>query len=366
MGDYLNKCCFSPFAQTLITCGLIFLGLVGSFYAEPLKAPINDPVSFFTIGGFTANKLLTVAFWASLLLLFYGFYKGQAGQRQKEQTAQKEALDHQERNINKLQKLINTMPPDDFLRRYPSIYKKSFDVVMSVLKSDKPEKEFVEVAIQNILKSIISLARAYDVNLPVGGVTYGANVMIFEKCTSADEKITFFPDWVNSTKIKGTLRLYNELSATSAKEDVVPDEEVQKITLPVFSDDPVQAKENEMPGAPLAFVANSPTKYSDTGTLQQWLETNSLFDKKVRDAVGHYFSNEGGAVKSFFSVPVPGPLGDEKIVRTPVAILNLHRNTTGLFDDDSLFQQFLWVISPFIEYLDLLLSVWNESKNQKS
>jgi hypothetical protein len=325
----------SPTTQTIITFVFVFIGVVGALYTEEMRTAFNSLLELGNVN-FSATLFWTV-FAGSLWFYFL---------------SQKAVQEKETQRVKELQDLINSVPPKDFLQIYSDNCTESFLALRGIEEVKDRTMYQVELGIQSILRLIISTVRCYWWETSPD-IEYAANIMIAEPATKKS-KIDFAPPAFDPEQLKCVLKIYKNLSATSVDKKG-PDKNLPEILLPVYQD----TDRRVIPGAPDAFERGGHIPVSDTRE-QKWLEGASRFDESVKKQIRDYFdTGEGKSIKSFVSIPLVNFLDE-----TPFAVLNIHSNRVGPWKNEKSSLQLVHLISPFMDHLMALLTIWKE-KNKK-
>lgn len=249
-----------------------------------------------------------------------------------------------EESSERLERLIRTLPPDDFLRKYESFV---VTAGAEVVRAGDPavKHDGVNEAIQVTLLALLSLAKLFDGN-PKSG-RYAINIMTFKESPTVEEELKSwgarisFLEGSSLTDIRGALELNPEFALVlpegdSEKPEI--DSEVGEFALPIPTADSYcdsHGRNNILPGAPHAFCfPNEPAACRDTATLiADWSQTSGL-RPEVADRLKEYFeSDQGSNVRSFVSLPIFEP--PEKTKKNPhvIGVVNIHSDQPGILAD---------------------------------
>jgi hypothetical protein len=354
----------SPFYAAFLTLLILVVGVIGGIYPDDIKKAFpftlltpTDARACFPPDAADAlrsssNVHVVAVFWAGSFVSALMFFLREAATEKRRQSA-----------ADKLERLIRTMPPEEFLSLFREFYVLCRTTEIAVQNGNRA---VIEEGIRVILFGIISLVRAFERNTPKA--RYAANVMIFvpqrnfaklgNRLTSL---IRFLPAGNDVDKLDGVLLLQPQLSTTisSAKSD--PDGELSAFALPVPAGPPQTAEERwrALPGAPLAWMRRKAggegiDGYENTMELRNIEPSFDLPHSTIVD-VAHYFDGVAQSIRSFQSVAISEPGSD------PIAVLNLHSDHPGLLSEKKPAEQFFALIVPFVSILVRVLSAWQNS-----
>ncbi|MGB8412361.1 MAG: hypothetical protein WCE23_06000 [Candidatus Binatus sp.] len=303
--EHLGPFARTAFSAALVTALVLIAGLFGSLYTDDIKA------AFPFVLGHGPLSVHAMLFWASALgatLLFF------VGQRTSEidRRASEARLDQRS---DKLEGLIRTIPPTDFLFTFGEIFWECGQAWWEIINS-KTEitAGAVEEAIRIVLGGAAKLAKKFDAALP--DVIYAANVMLFipserlndKKIAEVKDSLRFADAETDLRALKGVLILERELSTTTVRgtlgqrdDSLVP----LALGVPHETHDPSGRRWRVLPGAPMAFCSGGLALYVDTRTLGEWCRTEGDFPPSTATAVEEYFNDSRSASdRSFVSIPI--------------------------------------------------------------
>jgi hypothetical protein len=336
------------YATVVTTLGL-FAGAWGSLYSSEIRSAWP-----FVWGPYDGVSRHSVFFWSLVLSATLLFFWGQVA------VADQAA---------RLEELIRTQPPEDFLALCASLNNQCFaihDALKYSSSSGKTDPQGIIQSIRLVLWTFVILAKEFDRSPKA--VRYAANVMVFRETQSLspDEKVavkkrlTFCDPDVSVDNLRGVLDLRRDLSTTSRLDDGSPDPDLKPMALPVTRQDhPDRVLHGEttyrsrlLPGAPRAFYKQGMECYLDTSKLADWCKTKGDFSPGIEEQIDEYFRNHdmGSHVKSFVSLPLRNPQSGEM-----QGVLNLHRNEVGMLKAEGLARQFMYVVTPNLLTLERLL-----------
>jgi hypothetical protein len=317
-----------PIYATLVTLLAVIAGVLGSVYSSQIGR--SFPLYWGPYDSFSLKVLL---FWSTLVAFALLFFFRQAATDKARQ---------------QLIELIRTLPPADFLSEFDRVLGECEQAVEQVRKGSSQSADAIEGAIRVVLDGIVTLAALFD-GRPYG-VTYAANIMLFEETRSLAqeelerlmERLRFREPVLDPCALRGVLNLQLSLSTTTATTAAEPDENLQPLALPI----PPSSRSEDgrrwrlLPGAPLAFVTGNMELFTDTSTLGEWCRKYGDFSPTVCAEVEAYFgSSTGMRIRSFLSFP----LADAD----KIGVVNIHRDQPGLLGEREPAKQFLPLMRPF-------------------
>jgi hypothetical protein len=351
--EHARRAVRGPWFATAITLLVIIAGLLGSIYSPEIR----DAFPFYWGRGPICVQ--AVIFWvvAGVAALAYFFREQSVAREQHKQ--QDRALYRSER----LERLIRTLPPENFLELVGDFYTAAAEAVDAAFaeRTAVPHPpEVVEQSIRHLLRLIAALAQQFDGNHT--GVEYAANIMMFKETkalkpaerVSLASRLLFCDEAVSIDNLRGVLELQTKLSAIAADAKAEPDPRMGPIALPIPVHSSVHERYKVMPGAPLAFIEREPDVYTDTSLLAEWCEENGDFTRQVVEEVRSHFRDSH--VRAFVSIPLFAPEDLSNADAQPVAILNIHATREGLLRGESEpLAHFVQILRPFHGFLvDLL------------
>jgi hypothetical protein len=355
----LNRWPLHPLWPTFLTLLVIVTGEYGAVFGDDIKAAF--PISLGW--SWHATTFYCLAFVAGWLFFW----------RQRADDHQRAVLTEQ---TEKLETLVKTLPPANFLEHFAEYYLTA-DKAMEVAFGPPPEKldqQNLERSTRHILRLVAALAQAFDGNHV--NVTYAANVMLFRPLeslsklqqTAIEKRLRFREVGVRCAGLKGVLDLVTSFSTTSTSEEESPDTGLRPLALPVPHDLTTrQGRYNVLPGAPFAFAKSEFSYFPDTWQIPDWCEQRGDFTAAVREQVREYFQ-QAQHFRSFVSIPlvstgqILGFAGTE--AETPIGVLNIHSDRTNLLKGGAAgalggfnpLEQFAFVTQPLIVMLAKLLA----------
>ena len=351
--DFLESLSRNPlFIGVTAVLGVV-VGVIGSLFTNEIKNTLFNP----WWGKGTISWEATW-FWI-LLLVFLGlFISTQWAQNRITDRAQKKLI----KKSDQLERLVRTMPPEDFLIQFDEFCKTSYKALLIAL-SQEPTPEGAEKAIRVVLECIVSLAYIFDGQTK--NAKYSANIMLFIKSSTMDndkrEEIKtrlHFADGIDITTLDGVLDLIMPLSTTNGGG---PDAELAPFALPVPQNPDHEVdgekKYTVLPGAPWAFAYRDAAGFPDLAEFEQWAKNQGDFSPgTISDMRGYFQTGKGRTINSFFSVALLQGDADE-----PVGVLNIHRDVKGMLGERAI-ELFLPFTSPFRLLLAELIMLREDRK----
>ena len=343
----------TPVYAAVVTLLGLFAGLLGSLYADDIKAAFP-----FVIGHGSVSRPAAL-FWGAALMTTVLFFFGQrAGEADR-----KESETRLDQRSAELSRLIRTLPPSDFLSTFRKIFWDCGNALVETVNSppDELTPDAIEGAIRIVLFGVATLAQKFDAAAP--DVVYASNIMLFRPADTLSGSegenvrsfLKFSPAETDLQALRGVLVLKRKLSTTTAGgTPPAADDSLIPLALPVPTEirDQRTGRWKALPGAPMAFSTGGLEAYIDTLTLGAWCRRDGDFPESTAAAIDEYFrSNRARFVRSFISIAIKPLQGDA------VGVLNIHRNQPGLLEEKEPVQQFAPLVSPFIFLLIRLLEL---------
>lgn len=357
-----NRWPLHPLWPTFLTLLVIFTGGFGSVFSTEIRSAF--PLSLGPYDGWSwhATAFYFLAVVAALLFFW----------RQRSDDQQRERLSEQ---TGKLEMLIKTLPPANFLEHFADYYLTA-DKVMEVAFGPPPpqvDQTNLERSARHLLRLVAALAQSFDGNH--ADATYAANVMLFrpthdltpQQQAAIEERLRFREAGVQCAGLSGVLDLVERFSTTATSADHAPDTSLQPLALPVpTSPQTHQGRFKVLPGAPQAFALIEFSYFDDTWMIPEWCEKHGDFTAAVRDELRQYF-HDAQHFRSFVSIPLVETgrvLGLADDQPGPIGVLNIHSNRTNLLKGGAPgvlgglnpLEQFALVTQPLIVMLAKLLS----------
>lgn len=283
---------------------------------------------------------------------------------------------------DELQHLVRTVPPSDFLMLFDSIYAQLARVTENTARAARAELdpgrlETLDGSIRTVLGGIGLLARKFDLRSPgASRAVYGINIMLFRAADDGNEAYRsaaarcsqLEPGMkVDAKTLTGVLEYLPSLSARGSNPHQLPPPDEDDLSIDLVLPIPAEqlrrgdtGKSRVLPGAPLAWVERTPKLYPSLKGFFDDLDTRCALSPEVKHQAEQYFRKHEGQIRSFPCiplVPLTGSAAGGNGDGAPCGVLNIHRNETDLFSDQSLAEQFAILALPFASMLLQLLDV---------
>lgn len=343
----------SNIAATGLTTLIIITGVWGSLYSNEIKKIL--PFTFL----FYSNSYAPYGFWLLVLLTTILFFIRQKAQEQiiQERTDQ-------------LYEAIRTVPPADFLITFQTLFSRVTDVKRLFLANPVYDKDSLEKLVRTILNAVLGLIERFDKYSD--STEYGVNAMIYVESNNfkqLDEKkvkniLTFIEKECDVNELKGVLILKPELSVSSTSRGEL-DKNLIEFALPIPYEHLTQNNKGidlwrVLPGAPIAFVKNEVSSFSDKLGLLEWCNNYGDFTENVKLQLEKYFfAQEKTYLKSFVSIPLPNRKDSVR------GVINIHSNKKGMLKNEENLKQFSIIMSPLLHDLIDVLDIYFNGKNGK-
>lgn len=365
----LSKLVIGPFFSAAIALLGVSAGALISLFADGIKAHI--PFIFTTPSDFQGLKDLweensILGFWAgvklhvetvgfilsSLLMFLLIWFRDTVISKQSSVAALQ-----LKSSVNDVRSALASVPPYHVLRDFQDSYRMVWGQSQSALKSlrvlggpSRIEDE-VMLAIRANLDAYICLARDWDGNTdrynPPG--VYRSNIMIFrpkEYLSLADSeglkeswRFSPFSSFEEAfTSIDGVLSLDRNMTTTTETEDPDPDHNIEELTLLVTTN---PYSDINIPGAPVAVAKKRAQLIQDSYNVVDECRQNPAL-KNCLDEISEYYGvrQEG---RSILSIPIRHKMCPWDVL----GVVNIYRDTPGMFGDSNRMKDFHAVLSPF-------------------
>ena len=354
-----SKFILSPLMALLITLLLTALSCFVSVSFEGLKEVYFSPIRW---DNSSLSINWTPAVFFVLLFVFIGLYFYRA---KSSADLEREARENLIGQTEKIQSLVKTMPPKNFMTGFADKYREAHRLTRELSENGRlikiDERTF---GIVSILKSIVRLTKKFDDNLPED-TRVAANIMLYndsykkkgeeERHKEYQEIVRFIDDGVDVKNLRGVLVLLSKLSISSDNFDREYDEELKGVSmaLPVPNNEKDSLSDNYkvLPGAPWAFCREY-CRFSDISELIKWMDEEGDFTESVKSKVRDYFESEDGKhIRSFLSMPIKTTNGES------VAVLNIHANKKGLLAEESKSILYYETMKPFLLKIEQIMAM---------
>lgn len=210
-----------------------------SFFAAPFCPLYEQDIKSvfpFVIGCCVFNKT-AVAFWVLALVAAAMFWSAQAEANRSRKEAEDRLIDRPKQ----LERLLQTLPPADFLAGYAEFELRCHCAFTDAIEDPEAasDQEALFGVIRFLLFSIANLVRNFEGS--PSGTTYAANIMVFRPISGLTDgqrqeigpPVQFVTAETDLTALRGVLELRPELSTSTLNDQAVPDEHVAPLVLPV-------------------------------------------------------------------------------------------------------------------------------------
>jgi len=352
----------SPIYAAVVSLLAVVTGFVGSLFSPEIKAAFPF---YWGSGRFSWEAALFWGFLVGTGLLYW--WRQVVVDRDR-----KGAEDALLGQSNKLEELIRTLPPGDFLEAFGRNYSGCSGLVYDLLVGHEEEREraTVESALQTVLLAMAGLARHYD-GTP-DDVVYGSNLMTYMAGSEIpnpvpghlEEAARFLGGTIEEKRgeLQGVLWLRSEYSGRvpgDATSGDTPDPSLRALVLPIpRTEKTVQGAWRVLPGAPLAFCRKRPNGYEDTATMATFCEVEGDFPPSVIQELRGYFGEpQSQGIKSLVSLPVLSPRDSECL-----GIVNIHRDRPNILKQPDAQALFFGVMGPFCVLVAYLIEILEISR----
>ena len=246
--ELVERFALHPLYASAVTFLIIFTGGYGSLFSVEIRSAF--PFSWGPFGDFVweAGKFWTLTLLAALMF----FFRQRAEDR--EYDARQSEL---KRQTDKLESLIRTLPPENFLERQARFYLSAEEASEVALGSKSADQaELIDSGIRHILRIVATLAQSFDGDHQE--VCYAANIMLFRPSVDFDtdteaaiqSRLRFCDPDVPCKALEGVLDIDRALSTVSTSEKAEPDPNLRALSLPIpFAIRTELGKYRVLPGA---------------------------------------------------------------------------------------------------------------------
>lgn len=379
-----------PLFEVLLYAGAAFTGFWGSAHsADVLRglgkfAWVTSPEFNLNATVFAVLFFVTSLFYALQRLALRVQREAQDQTQGNYQKQLKNAQDELVSKSDKLEHLVRTMPPTNFLEFTARRFVSSENDVATVLQVPENQRNpaMIENAIRVVLDNIAEVARMFD-----GGSleTYHANIMLYHPPFEIEADATFKKELEDRLLFQrhkssihdnqGVLDLQRDLSVVTTNDPgsgLERDRALRGVALAIPRELMVeikgQDKYNTLPGAPIAWAQRKADSYANTEELLSWYKETCVRDDLVEQEIEKYFQEESFGIGSFASFALmfnekeedetilPSTSASPLLLQTaegcqfyiddmaedaldgndevPIGVLNLHRKSPGILKGD--------------------------------
>jgi hypothetical protein len=272
-------------------------------------------------------------------------------------------LNYLKANTEKLQDLIQTLPPTEFLTGFQKRLNLCYPVAARGCDSTANETE-VRDGIIMVLSTL-----AYTVQMFDGGLSqceYSANIMIFRSFAGlSDDAIQDYTirakfteqggaggkiAWSGVLELEPSLAVFLKDGTARPERDRLP-RFVLEIPIPQLRSDGERTA--VLPGAPQAFCERVYALVSDTCDMGKECREKRALRPSVADALDDYFMDGAGRdVRSFVSIPIFR--ANAKAADDPIGVVNIHSDAVNMFKREA-FELFVPFTAPYTLMLSRLI-----------
>lgn len=344
----------APIYATIVTVMLFMAAFYASLYTTEIKSafPVYGFPDYWNYDWNGLNSF-AVKFWILLIVSSLLFLVNQRATNKQREVSENNLIER----TNKLEQLIRTLPPEDFLGLFYDIHSRCYKALSDIIRAyNFGDKDLnLELYIRFFLYNILAVIKRFEAN-PTNPI-FAANIMLFHRVDSFDTdsfeklraKLRFIQPDVDLMSNDGFLLMRCDLSATSESEDLTPDESINDIAFPIpkVRQSVNGTRSRVLPGAPFAFCENTIVTYGNTQDLTNWCRQYGDFPESIIGEIDDYFRNEGRNIKSFASIPLSSTNSGDLF-----GVLNIHSNGTDLVLHREV-AKYLW---PFIKIITYFLA----------
>ena len=336
-----------PIYATMATALLFFAGVFGSLYSPEIR-------SAFPFGlGLGPIHWPAVIFWVCGLIGVMMIRTNLDAADRERARAEGQLIDQ----TKKLEELIRTLPPVDFLQHFKAFYDLAYEAFSQgqTNQSGSDEAKDANSTVQFLLFCLLALIQKFEAKGL--DLVYSGNVMLYMPVESMPDRtkaevrarLRFIEPETDLSALEGILDLETDLSTSTRNDGEGPDESLASMAFPV-----PRIKQHErshlwrvLPGAPLAFVTGEVFGYTDTAQLIEWCRTEGDFAPSISDQIVEYFRHGAGRnIKSFVSFPLISP-----IEKRAIGVINVHCDHTGMLEEKEQSKHLWLLLAPFISLL---------------
>jgi len=223
--QFVERYCRGPWYDSATTILGVITGLLGSLYNVEIKS------AFPFYWGPGELSAIALGFWFVLLVFSFLFFL----RHRATHIAQNKLY----KQTKTLERLMRTLPPEEFLTDFAEINNACNDAARVIFSSAIVEREQIEQAIRVVLDGVVTLAKIFE-GKP-SGIDYAANIMLYRGVDSLidDEKklvaenIMFIENGVDVSALDAVLDLQILLSTTTETDQAVPDKNLRPFFLPI-------------------------------------------------------------------------------------------------------------------------------------
>lgn len=266
------------------------------------------------------------------------------------------AAQDRKKEVQRLEYLIETVPPPNFLSEFEMAFKNAVDNLRSTRRSGSELK-----AVRLTLGYIIVLAAQWDYRTAGSADRYRANVMVNlgtpiwgRELAAAGQRVYGKAQW-DSFESQTLGVLWVDWRLATAQPEKGKEKEIGAVDsavtpLALVYDDVAGGKDVNLQGAPCAIAHSRLSYIADAGKMTAHFPKDLTANCKT--AVTEYYGEDAKA-RSVISLPIPCRSG---IIGT----VNIYRNSVGIMGDESgaarfapFVEPFLYVLGEYLEGIDI-------------
>jgi hypothetical protein len=350
--------CASPLAGALFALLAVVAGTVSQFYPAKITAAV--PLLY-------AERLpipAALGFWVSVVLMFavgLAYYGASGTQRAREVATLQQ-------HTSELVDTLRTLPPEGFLRSYPSLCADMLAEYTRTVRAPSPEA--LRQAIRSALRTAASMAHYFNRE----GTTedYGAAALRFLPADSlrpvsewSVPERAFYPLGFAPEMLAGALIFDPALATRASSEGADPlAGDPLRIIIPEPARDHHNGRSPEgplrvLPGSAVAYLLRRPYLVRDTLDLYPSPGEFTLPEAVIRAADAHYRRGPGSRMRSFVSIPL---FAEPAAMQGPViGTLDVECRRPGIFAGTDSVEQFAYMVAPVCFAVAFLLTLLHAS-----
>jgi hypothetical protein len=236
---------------------------------------------------------------------------------------------------NKLEQVIRTLPPKNFLVVFEDLFTQSFNVYWKA--NEERDNGKLKDAIITTIAGVLFLVKSFDARHD--HPQYSANIMLFKPTQDVtqkelDDSVLFTEPGFDPKSWDGVLQLQKDFAFSLKDNGLEPDTNIIPILLPIPKENlrMDKGKPTVLPGAPAVFCDPSTFGgFENTFQLATWCRDQSGLRASIAEDVERYFvDGPGREIRSFISIPITLPPVKPDTKHTVIGVLNLHSNREGI------------------------------------
>ena len=347
-----------PVTGAITAAIAVIAGSIVSLYSVEIKSsfPIFLSLNRSDYEGFSFPAL---TFWFCFFLFFM---ITALRQRIKDQNI----VQQQEKLINTIQSL----PPHDFAMKYRDEYHKinkaveKLDLLFYAMRdkdedcsNDFDDISTMEETIRIILDVYVNLAQIWDnpESIIHKDTVYRANLMFYYDINQIPDSLSkkifemknFFVEKnleALKSSIDGILLLEdNKFTTSTISKEPIADNDIRPLCFPITFKKSLNKRNQNLPGAPIAFVSKNTQWILDTTEIIDLCNENENLDGITKKKINDYYSLESKG-RSIISMPLQLLANDRY---ENIGVLNIYRNKPMMLQNEIRAEQFSAFAEPF-------------------